>query len=166
MKISVLKILGMTAADGPGLRTSVYLAGCSHRCPGCHNPQSWNLDNGTWMEVEDLIKQIEKYGSKKVTLTGGDPFYQGEATYHLVAGLKDRGYSVWVYTGYTLKELQEDEEDLPTLYILDRIDGLVDGRFEQDKRDVSLRFRGSSNQKIYLRDSLGNLREDTERYSS
>lgn len=164
MKISVLKIVGNTAADGPGLRTSVYLAGCSHRCPGCHNPQSWDINNGTMMEVDDLIEEIESYGNKKVTITGGDPLYQGELTYHLVKKLKELGYSVWLYTGYTHEEVRKEVEDLPSNFIFDLIDGLVDGPFIQELRDTSLRFRGSKNQKIYLRDSQGFLKEDTEKY--
>lgn len=175
MKISVLKIVGNTAADGPGLRTSVYLAGCRHHCPGCHNPQSWKINNGTKMEIDDLVKEIESYGNKKVTITGGDPIYQYIQLALLVMELKKRDYNVWIYTGYTLEALQEGYYT-PTTYsttfkaicnlILHKVDGLVDGPFIQELRDTSLRFRGSSNQKIYLRDSQGNLREDKEKYSS
>lgn len=176
MLISVLKVVGNTAADGPGLRTSVYLAGCSHHCPGCHNPQSWNIENGTKVEIDDLIEEIESYGNKKVTITGGDPFYQYMPLVVLVGKLESRRYSdIWIYTGYTLEELEKGLYT-PTTYstlfkltcemILKKVSGLVDGRFKQDQRDTSLRFRGSSNQKIYLRDSQGNLREDKEKYSS
>lgn len=176
MLISVLKVVGNTAADGPGLRTSVYLAGCRHHCPGCHNPQSWNIENGTKVEIDDLIEEIESYGNKKITITGGDPFYQYMPLVVLVGKLESRGYSdIWIYTGYTLEELEKGLYT-PTTYstlfkltcemILKKISGLVDGRFKQDQRDTSLRFRGSSNQKIYLRDSQGNLREDKEKYSS
>lgn len=165
MLISVLKVVGNTAADGPGLRTSVYLAGCSHHCPGCHNPQSWEITNGTEVEVEDILEEIESYGNKKVTITGGDPFFQKWALWELVKDLKEREYSVWVYTGYTLGELRDKNETVINT-ILRAVDGLVDGPFIQYLRDTSLRFRGSSNQKIYLRDSQGNLREDKEKYSS
>lgn len=170
MLISVLKVVGNTAADGPGLRTSVYLAGCNHHCPGCHNPQSWDINNGTWMEIDDLVKEIESYGNKKVTITGGDPFYQDTKLAHLLPRLHDRGYNIWVYTGYTLEEIESGTEwPLTSGYVkfcLKYIDGLVDGPFIQELRDTSLRFRGSSNQKIYLRDSQGNLREDKTQYSS
>lgn len=162
MKISVLKILGTTAADGPGLRTSVYLAGCSHHCPGCHNPQSWDINNGTMMEIDDLVKEIESYGNKKVTITGGDPYYQQEALVILLQELKARDYNIWVYTGYEFKALAFNSGLLG--FSLRYIDGLVDGPFIQELRDTSLRFRGSSNQKIYLRDSQGNLEEDLTQY--
>ena len=164
MKISVLKVVGNTAADGPGLRTSVYLAGCSHHCPGCHNPQSWDINNGTMVEVDNLVREIESYGNKKVTITGGDPYYQPEALILLLAKLKVKDYNIWVYTGYRYEDLRVSSDSKG--YSLRFIDGLVDGPFIQELRDTNLRFRGSSNQKIYLRDSQGNLREDTELYSS
>lgn len=157
MLVDILKIVRDTAADGPGLRTSVYFAGCSHKCPGCHNPQSWNRENGTSVEVEWLLEELERYGNKKVTLTGGDPLLQEAAVEVLVDELKSRGFSVWLYTGYTREEITNE-------LILSKIDGLVDGRFEQDKRDTNLRFRGSSNQKIYLRDSQGILKESQGTY--
>lgn len=162
MKISVLKIVGNTAADGPGLRTSVYLAGCGHYCPGCHNPQSWDINNGTMIEIDDLVEEIESYGNKKVTITGGDPFYQPGALVKLLQELKKRDYNIWVYTGYSYLELAflSDLKGFALRYI----DGLVDGLYIQELRDTSLRFRGSSNQKIYLRDSQGNLREDLTQY--
>ena len=160
MLISVLKVIGNTAADGPGLRTSVYLAGCSHHCPGCHNPQSWNIENGTMMEVDDLVEEIESYGNKKVTITGGDPFYQEVPLTYLLSKLYTKDYNIWVYTGYEFEELRWRSGGLRY------IDGLVDGPFIQELRDTSLRFRGSSNQKIYLRDSQGILREDEGKYSS
>ena len=173
MLISVLKIVGNTAADGPGLRTSVYLAGCRHHCPGCHNPQSWNINNGTMMEVDNLVKEIESYGNQKVTITGGDPFYQWPSLVKLVNELKRREYNIWIYTGYTFEDLQKGMYTPTTCsnlfkftnkFILSKIDGLVDGPFIQELRDTSLRFRGSSNQKIYLRDSQGILKEDLTQY--
>lgn len=164
MKISVLKVVGNTAADGPGLRTSVYLAGCSHHCPGCHNPQSWDINNGTWMEIDDLVEEIESYGNKKVTITGGDPYCQTVPLLYLLSKLHTKDYNIWVYTGYRYEDLCFDSGARGCS--LRYIDGLVDGPFVQELRDTSLRFRGSSNQKIYLRDSQGNLREDKEKYSS
>ena len=75
-------------ADGPGLRTSIYCAGCQHHCPGCHNPQSWNIDNGRWMDVDDLFELIVSDEISNVTFTGGDPFYQAEAFTELARRIK------------------------------------------------------------------------------
>lgn len=179
MKISVLKVVGNTAADGPGLRTSVYLAGCIHRCPSCHNPQSWNIVNGTWVKIDDLIEEIKSYGNRRVTITGGDPFYQYVPLVELVGKLKKLEYDIWLYTGYTLEELEAGAFKFRDgsvghpgfcrmMYrlVLNKIDGLVDGPFKLEEKDTSLRFRGSRNQKIYLRDSQGVLREDQGKYSS
>ena len=159
-----LRIIQDTAADGPGLRTSVYLAGCSHHCPGCHNPQSWNFMGGIGIEVKDLVKKIEAIGNRKVTITGGDPFDRSPELLDLLESLKQKGFNIWVYTGYVLEELQQGGS-IEKL-CLDYIDGLVDGPFIQELRDPNLKFRGSSNQKIYLRDSEGVLREDQGKYSS
>ena len=75
----ILDIIHQTTADGPGFRVSVYAAGCNHRCPGCHNPQSWDMKGGREMTVEEVFAEIEKDDfSTGVTFTGGDPFYQVE----------------------------------------------------------------------------------------
>ena len=139
------------------------MAGCPHCCPGCHNPQSWDINNGTLIEIDDLVKEIESYGNKKVTITGGDPFYQDLKLAHLLAKLKEKDYEIWVYTGFEYEELACNSGYKG--FCLRYIDGLVDGPFIQELRDTSLRFRGSSNQRIFLRDSQGVLREDHERYS-
>ena len=157
MLISVLKVVGNTAADGPGLRTSVYLAGCIHHCPGCHNPESWKRENGTEIEIDDLIAEIESYGNKKVTITGGDPFFQYIQLSALVMKLSKLGYNIWIYTGYTLEELQKGlyTKNLYSVtfqticrLILAKVDAIVDGPFIENLRDTGLRFRGSSNQRI------------------
>ena len=75
-------------ADGPGLRTSIYCAGCPHHCPGCHNPQSWNIANGKWMSVDDLFDTIVEDEISNVTFTGGDPFFQVEAFTALARRIK------------------------------------------------------------------------------
>lgn len=154
-KLSVLKIIADTVVDGPGYRTSVYLAGCSHRCPGCHNSWSWDINNGTQMEVGEILQQIVDAGHKKVTITGGDPFFQKKELYELVRLLEKRGYNIWVYTGYTLDELEQDPDSVK---ILKYIDVLVDGRFVEGLKDRNLKFRGSKNQKIRI------LKEFKENY--
>ncbi|MDE5658264.1 MAG: anaerobic ribonucleoside-triphosphate reductase activating protein, partial [Muribaculaceae bacterium] len=132
------------SVDGPGLRTSIYVAGCRHRCAGCHNPQTWDFSQGVEMTVSDIMEVIEENGFN-VTLTGGDPLYSLPAITPLVVAVAEAGYTIWLYTGFTYSSLLE----LPGIEkILPYIEAIVDGPFEADKRDVSLHFRGSSNQRI------------------
>lgn len=146
MTLQVLQIVPGTTVDGPGLRTSVYLAGCSHRCPGCHNAVSWDFNGGTAYDVDDLADIVISH-EFNVTLTGGDPLQTPnlQALLHLLKRLKAAGLNVWAYTGYTLEEAQTISGLQP---ILKLIDTLVDGPFVEALRDPSLPFRGSSNQRI------------------
>lgn len=144
--LKVLQVVPGTSVDGPGLRTSIYLAGCSHHCPGCHNQISWNFDQGEPMTVAELLKVIDSHGFN-VTLTGGDPLQHRplSAVKELVERINELGYKVWCYTGYRLEELrqmQEYDEILPLF------EAIVDGPFIESLLDTSLRFRGSSNQRI------------------
>ena len=144
MPIRVIDIVEGTAVDGPGLRTSIYLAGCAHRCPGCHNPQTWDFYAGKDMKVDELINIISQ-SDFNVTLTGGDPIYQAEALIPLAKKIRELGYSIWLYTGFTFEQLQ----DMPiAMQLLEYIDTIVDGPFILEQRDTSLQFRGSSNQRI------------------
>lgn len=142
--IRVIDIVPGTSVDGPGLRTSIYVAGCRHRCAGCHNPQTWDFAQGVEMTVSDIMEVIEENGFN-VTLTGGDPLYSLPAITPLVIAVAKAGYTIWLYTGFTYSRLLE----LPGIEkILPYMEAIVDGPFEADKRDVSLHFRGSSNQRI------------------
>lgn len=147
MEQSIIRVIGIvpgTSVDGPGLRTSIYVAGCRHRCAGCHNPQTWDFSQGVEMTVSDIMEVIEENGFN-VTLTGGDPLYSLPAITPLVIAVAKAGYTIWLYTGFTYSRLLE----LPGIEkILPYIEAIVDGPFEADKRDVSLHFRGSSNQRI------------------
>lgn len=140
----VLDIIAGTTVDGPGLRTSVYFAGCPHQCGGCHNPQSWDFNGGTEMTLEDIMDIIEEEDFD-VTLTGGDPLYNPEETAILANRIKETGHTVWLYTGFTIEEILASEQlSLPLSYL----DVIVDGPFIESLRDPDLRFRGSSNQRI------------------
>ncbi len=97
---NILSIIRGTTVDGPGFRTSIYLAGCCHQCPGCHNPQSWNPHAGKIMTLEEIMKIVEEEDFD-VTLSGGDPLYNPDSTKVLIKALKDNGRNEWVYTGYT-----------------------------------------------------------------
>lgn len=142
--LRVIDIIEGTAVDGPGLRLSVYLAGCDHRCPGCHNPESWPLDSGTPMSQERLLEVIDEAGLN-VTFSGGDPMYQWQELTPLVHQIHKRGLTVWVYTGFTIEQLVPRVELHP---LLRDIDILVDGPYVEVERDLHIPFRGSRNQRL------------------
>ncbi len=139
----VLKIIEGTSVDGPGLRTSVYLAGCRHHCPGCHNPQSWDPQGGTEMSVDELMQVID-YNEAPVTLSGGDPL-QHPGVLELARRVREGGYNLWCYTGHTWEEITSDPHLLEVVQLCDVV---VEGRFVLAQRDTSLRFRGSKNQRM------------------
>lgn len=139
--------------EGEGLRASVFLSGCKHYCKGCFSARTWNFDYG---EPFDLRRQQEIIAEMAgnplldgLTLAGGDPFFSAReaAAFLDLARANMPELNVWMYTGYTFEQLASrpgsDEYEL-----LRRGQVLVDGRFEQDLRDVSLLYRGSSNQRL------------------
>ena len=149
-KIRVLDIIEQTMADGPGFRTAIYCAGCLHHCKGCHNPQSWDMNGGKWMSVDDPFDLIVSDSMSDVTFSGGDPFYQVDAFTALAKRIKEEtDKTIWCWTGFTLEEVQADPH---LAQLLQYLDVLVDGPFILEQRDTQLLFRGSPNQRIiYLK---------------
>ena len=145
-KISVLKIVEDTTVDGPGFRTSIYAAGCEHGCKGCHNPESWDISNGKWMDIDEILKIIERNFFAQVSFSGGDPLFQPEAFTELARRIKlETQKNIWCYTGFTFQKILRN----PKLSaILPYIDVLVDGQFIEKKKVDNLPFVGSSNQRI------------------
>lgn len=141
---NVLKIIRGTTVDGPGFRTSIYLAGCKHHCKGCHNPQSWNPNGGNAMSISEIM-DVVKEEDFNVTITGGDPLFNPSQLENLVSALKLDNRNVWIYTGYTWEEILSSEV---LLEAIKRADVLVDGRFIEELKDKDLIFRGSSNQRL------------------
>ena len=144
--ISILDIVEDTTVDGPGFRTTVYCAGCPNRCPGCHNPQSWDIANGRNVDVEEILEVILADPFADVTFSGGDPMFQPAGFTALAKAIKERsGKNIWCYTGYLFEDLLKNAQQKE---LLEHIDVLVDGRFVEVLKSDELRFRGSSNQRI------------------
>jgi anaerobic ribonucleoside-triphosphate reductase activating protein len=146
MTLRVLDIIEETMVDGVGLRTSIYFAGCGHRCVGCHNPESWDFNGGKEMTVDELLDIIKADEYANVTFSGGDPFFQVGAATELARRIKEEtDKTLWVYTGYTIEKI------IQTRFLarmLPYVDVLVDGPFVKELRNTDLPFRGSSNQRI------------------
>lgn len=144
--LAILRIIEETMVDGPGIRTAIYAAGCTHRCPGCHNPQSWDIRAGQRMSMEEILSPILGDPFADVTFTGGDPMMQPEGFTELARAIKKRSEkNIWCYTGYLFEEVIRMPAQAE---MLKYIDVLVDGPFVQGLRDEQLRFRGSSNQRL------------------
>ena len=143
--IRILDIKYGTSVDGIGLRTSLYAAGCEHHCVGRHNPQSWNEEGGELMSVEELFGLIVE-ADMNVTFTGGDPMLHPESFIALARMIRERtDKSIWCYTGYRFEELLQ--HPLRRM-LVELCDVIVDGRYVEAERDLSLHFRGSRNQRI------------------
>lgn len=151
MTLRVLSIVRGTSVDGPGLRTSIYLAGCRHACRNCHNPQSWNFEAGEEYTLEELMHEIEDEGFN-VTLSGGDPLSHPEEVAALCSKIKEAGLKIWIYTGYSWEEIIDNERLREAVAAAEVV---VDGRYIESLRDRDLLFRGSSNQRlIRVRESM------------
>lgn len=143
--------------DGDGMRATIFLSGCSHKCPGCQNPQTWNPEYGTEI-TEEMIEEIANEIKKRsflsgITISGGDPFYDPVKTCALMTRLMDYLFdwllwndrTVWMYTGSVYEDLIQNKD---CVELLEYTDILVDGPFIQKLADKTLLFRGSSNQRI------------------
>lgn len=148
MGIYYSKIKPFSIENGPGVRVSLFVSGCRNHCKNCFNPETWSFTYGqefTWdiiHEIEELLKNPNVSG---LSILGGDPFEPENIQWveTLCAYIKHNcpGKTVWVWSGYLW-------EDLKDLGVFKHIDVLVDGRFEEDLKDLRLKWRGSSNQRV------------------
>ena len=149
--MNYLDITKCSVADGKGIRIVLWVAGCEHHCNECQNPQSWDIKNGKLFtegikeKIFELLKKPYVWG---LTLSGGEPLHPNNVASinNLCSELKEKfpDKDIWLYTGYTLEEIYRREIN----YILPYIDVLVDGRFIPELKNLTLPFRGSSNQRI------------------
>ena len=140
-------IVSDSIVDGPGIRTCIFSQGCPHHCEGCHNPETWDFGCGTDMDEETLVEIVRSNPlCRGVTFSGGEPFAQAEGFAKLAKLLKEAGYEVASYTGYTFEELLMGSEDQKKL--LEAIDILIDGPFLLAEKTLEIAFRGSRNQRI------------------
>lgn len=149
MRIKIAGTVNDSIVDGPGYRYAIFTQGCPHGCPGCHNPHTHDIQGGKDADTDNmLIEILDNPLLSGVTFTGGDPFMQPAPLADLAAQLKSKTtLDIWCYTGYTLEELQT-KDDLDIQRLLVHIDVLVDGRFIESQRDITLDFRGSHNQRL------------------
>ena len=140
-------IQGDSIVDGPGIRTTFFCQGCPHHCEGCHNPETWPFEGGTPMETADLVAIVESNPlCKGVTFSGGEPFAQAEGYLELARALKEKGYEVASYSGYTFEQLLRGTAAQKAL--LAQLDVLIDGPFILAERSLETPFRGSKNQRV------------------
>lgn len=147
MKIRLASFIHDSIVDGEGIRSVVFTQGCPHNCPGCHNQKSIPFDGGDLVDVDEVISEILAANLKKVTFSGGEPFVQAEQLYHIAQALKEEGYSLWSYTGFKIEALFRHQDPF-VMKFLSLLDILIDGRFYLMKKDLSILFRGSTNQRI------------------
>lgn len=140
--------------NGDGMRVVLWVAGCEHHCPECQNPETWGRDGGIpfgFSAFKEIREQLNKDYISGITFSGGDPLapYNCKDVLSIIQWVK-RNYpnkTIWVYTGYTYEELLA-RNNIYISEVLRRIDVLVDGRYMRDLRDINLKWRGSSNQRV------------------
>ena len=163
-KINLFGTAPGSIVDGPGIRFGVFVQGCTHHCPKCHNPESQAHGKGIDKTVGQIIEEFDAADScAGVTLSGGEPFEQAESLAELASALREKGVDVWCYTGYLFEDLMaiakgEDaagaseycnkEHAQAVKKLISNLDVLVDGEFKQDLKSYAALYRSSTNQRL------------------
>lgn len=150
--------------NGPGCRVSLFVSGCEHRCKGCHNPETWNPDYGKpyTKEIQDkILKELNKSYINGLSISGGDPLFENNlASINELCALVKMYYpdkTIWLWTGYNFDTIKSKPEfdnidvflnEIYRAQILSNIDVLIDGKFKLNKRDITLPYCGSTNQRV------------------
>ena len=142
-------------ANGPGVRVSLFVSGCTHRCEACFNPDAWDFSYGSPFgeaEMEKILTLLAPDHIRGLSLLGGEPFEPAnqEAVLDLVRRVREKlpQKTIWCYSGYLFEELAAGKVGERSRALLEGLDVLVDGPFVLAKKDLGLRFRGSNNQRI------------------
>lgn len=150
-------------ADAEGVVCTIFISGCRHFCEGCHSKDTWNFKNGKPL-TDELIHQMNNEIRKRpflsgIALSGGDPMYSPIEVHKMLSKLVIPKNNVWCYTGFLFDEIQNDDDKK---VLLNDCNVVIDGKFDLQKRDVSLNFRGSSNQRIWRKNIFGIWTQDKE----
>lgn len=142
-------------ANGPGVRVSLFVSGCTHRCPGCFNPETWDFQFGAPFgeeQIQEILRYLRPNHIKGLSLLGGEPFEpeNQSAVLELVKRVRTElpQKDIWCYSGYLFEALAESKIGTHSRPLLEQIDVLVDGPFVLERKNLGLRFRGSDNQRI------------------
>jgi anaerobic ribonucleoside-triphosphate reductase activating protein len=149
----LIRLSGITkesVVDGLGIRYVLYAQGCPHHCKGCHNPSTHSYEGGELTDIESIVSDIKNHPMLDgLTFSGGECFEQAEEFARIAEEVKAMGLNVWAYTGYTLEEIMQYKSQRRGWNdFVKYIDVLVDGKYQEDNKDLALCFRGSSNQRI------------------
>ncbi len=149
-RLRVAGVIPESIVDGPGIRLALYVQGCSHRCPGCHNPEAREVTGGVLLEPGEILKIIRQAkGIDGVTFSGGEPFEQPAPLLSLAGALQPLGLNLVLYSGYTFEQLlKRGKMNAAILGLLQAGWLLVDGPFLQEQKSLNLPYRGSGNQRI------------------
>ena len=150
-----MKIAGFydeSISNGLGWRAVLFVSGCPHHCPGCHNKEAQDFNYGEEFNKEDILNRIKENSILKgITISGGEPLCKQniKEVSEFISDVKNvrPEFNVWCYSGYTIEQLQ-DRNDETTNEALNKIDVLVDGQFIESRKNPTLKFRGSDNQRI------------------
>ncbi len=146
MDLRIADIVNDSIVDGPGLRLTVFTQGCVHNCKNCHNPSTHDLNGGKIVDTDFIInKFFENPLLDGITFSGGEPFLQPKPLSVIAKAIKEKGFNVIAYTGYTWEKLIEEKDKY--IDLLKYTDIVIDGPFVDDLKSYDLHFRGSSNQR-------------------
>jgi len=150
MKIKLAGTANDSIVDGPGIRYTIFVQGCPHKCDGCHNPHTHDFNGGKLSDTDKLFEEIKANPLLSgVTFSGGEPFCQAKELVFLGQQIKEIGLDIITYTGFQFEYLLENStEENGYKALLEVCDFLVDGKFDITKKDYLLKFKGSSNQRI------------------